>query len=375
MKLSFALLGGLFALASAHQCGTKPNADIKALHASLAANNGTRRRDQYRRPAGEPFQIPTFFHVITCGNQTTPGFCNGTVTVGNLTYPRMQTVVSPKAVEDQLAALNTAYAPAGFSFVLNDTAFVPAPQWRDLEILGDAEKAMKTALRRGDYATLNVYVTPIAPDAEAGSIVGYATFPGRASKAAFARDGVVVDSATLPGVDKPPFNRGMTLVHEVGHWLSLLHTFEAPDDADDEDPLAGCRGPGDYMYDTPAEGTSATGCEIGRDTCTGSIEAENTWSMPGPDPIHNYMDYSYDACLYEFTPMQVERMAEVYVDVRINYVEGTFEGPGPDEELEREAQEKAAQEKAARKKAAQEKAARKKAAQDKFIDRRPLPSK
>lgn len=85
------------------------------------------------------------------------------------------------------------------------------------------------------------------------------TLPDKADKRAFAVDGVVIDPNTLPGISAPPYNMGITLVHEVGHWLSLLHTFEGKNA--DTDELAGCKGNGDFIKDTPAEASAAFGCK------------------------------------------------------------------------------------------------------------------
>ena len=70
--------------------------------------------------------------------------------------------------------------------------------------------------------------------------------------------------------------------------------FAAPDTTEGR---RGCNAKGDFVDDTPPMRVPTRGCPEGKDTCR----------EPGLDPIHNYMDYSDDACYDQFTAGQVAR--------------------------------------------------------------------
>jgi hypothetical protein len=131
---------------------------------------------------------------------------------------------------------------------------------------------MKRQLRKGSYAALNIYFLK-----DLGSNMGYCYFPTSGAGAGTTtriRDGCTVLYSTVPGGSKTNYNLGHTVTHEVGHWMGLYHTFQG-----------GCNGVGDSVDDTPAQASASSGCPIGRDSCP---------NQPGVDPIHNYMDYSYE---------------------------------------------------------------------------------
>jgi len=193
-------------------------------------------------------------------------------------------VVTSQQVSDQMNILNSAFGGSSFSFTLvaitdtnNSTWFTAGPSTT-------AERDMKQALRQGGSNALNIYTTNMG-----GGLLGWATFPSSyASRPKM--DGVVLLYSSLPGGSAAPYNLGDTATHEVGHWMGLYHTFQG-----------GCQKNNDYVSDTPAERSPAFGCPIGRDSCTGVRNY-------GLDPIQNFMDYTDDSCMDEFSAGQVARM-------------------------------------------------------------------
>ncbi len=139
----------------------------------------------------------------------------------------------------------------------------------------------KDAWNTSDY--LNIWVCNIS-----GGILGYAQFP---NSGASNEDGVVCDYAYFGDVGATyPYDKGRTATHEVGHWLNLRHIWG--------DATCGT----DYVSDTPTQSTSNGGCPSFPSTSNCSGNGSNG------DMFMNYMDYTYDACMYMFSSGQKTRM-------------------------------------------------------------------
>ncbi len=130
---------------------------------------------------------------------------------------------------------------------------------------------------------LNIWVCNLG-----NGLLGYAQFPGGPAKT----DGVVVLHRAFgtTGTARPPFNKGRTATHEVGHWLNLRHIWA--------DTL-GCGG-SDFVADTPNQ----AGPNYGSPTFP-RVSCQNG---PNGDMFMNYMDYVDDPAMVMFTPGQVARM-------------------------------------------------------------------
>ncbi len=208
--------------------------------------------------------IPVYFHVIRSSSGA-----------GGVTTTQ---------INAQISELNKAFAGAGFSFTLAGVDYTNNDQWYTCSTAG-CESKMKSALRKGTASALNFYTNNMGQ-----GLLGWATFPWSYANSP-KMDGVVVLQSSLPGGSTNNYNEGDTGTHEVGHWVGLYHTFQG-----------GCTSPGDSVNDTPYEASGASGCPTGRDTC----------STTGVDPITNFMDYSYDSCMYEFSAGQDSRALSMW---------------------------------------------------------------
>lgn len=174
-----------------------------------------------------------------------------------------------------------------YRFWLASVRVVKNDTWYHAVGNSKADRTMRRKLHRGGAHSLNLYLTRPGSPGDFSGILGYARFPWQYKSPNRGLDGVTVSVDGLPGGRAAGYRSGDTLVHEVGHWMGLFHTFQG-----------GCEGRGDHVADTPAEAEPSFRCQVGRNTCR----------APGVDPVRNFMNYSYDSCMNHFTQGQVDRM-------------------------------------------------------------------
>lgn len=176
-------------------------------------------------------------------------------------------------------------ASIGIRFVLDQVIrkSTTKSSWRTND---DMKKSSRGGINPTSPTTkLNMWVCTLS-----NGILGYAQFPGGSSST----DGVVILNTAFgrTGTAAAPYGKGRTATHEVGHWLNLRHIWG--------DATCGS----DLVSDTPTHNTANYGCPAAghKSTCTGT--PVEMWM--------NYMDYTYDECMYMFSAGQKSRVMATF---------------------------------------------------------------
>ncbi len=263
------------------------------------------------------YSIPVIFHVIHGGqsvgsypnisqaqinsqiNILNNDFAGTGLNVGNISTTAFGSLLSNCNVQFCLAQKNPAGATLAepgierISYVANSwadpTSFATTTTFRNY-----IETTVKPNTIWDPALYLNLWISDVNSSV---GLLGYATFPpgstlpGLSSGLGTATtDGVWCWSKSIGDVGtlSPPFDKGRTATHEIGHWLGLRHIWG--------DAACG----NDFCNDTPNQQQENTGCPTyPHVTCSNG---------PDGDMFMNFMDYSDDACMYMFTLDQRDRI-------------------------------------------------------------------
>ncbi|MFN0016323.1 MAG: M43 family zinc metalloprotease, partial [Saprospiraceae bacterium] len=162
-------------------------------------------------------------------------------------------------------------------------------------IMETQDLPLKNLNRWNPHHYLNVWlVRSVTSQSSGPGVAGYAYFP---SSHGTDIDGIVMEAQFFGSNEA---DNGV-LVHEVGHYLGLHHTFEGGCTNND------CAKDGDRVCDTPPDQSTAwLPCGTPANTC--STDAQSGFSSDQPDMTINYMDYATLACYNAFTAGQSDRM-------------------------------------------------------------------
>ena len=222
------------------------------------------------------FLIPVVFHVITDGNgqgHVSAAQVRSQIDILNEDFRAKKGTGVDSMIEFALATTApNGRSTNGITYTSNATWFQDSGQYYN-------------NLAWDPHRYLNIYTN------NGGGTLGYVPSLPQAGLVGQKSDRIVLrwDTVGRNASYGPPFHLGRTATHEVGHYLGLWHTFER------SCGNSTCYSSGDTLCDTNTESAPHWGCTPSSSCSTA-------------DPIHNYMNYTDDQCMWEFTEEQSRRM-------------------------------------------------------------------
>ncbi len=280
-------------------CGTSDKSD-RTTPKSYKNNNVS-----YARIFRRERRIPLIFHIVGEKNNSFN--------------------IDENLIAQQVNLLNEAFSKIQVVFYVKEIKKYVNSKWYEAYADSDGYDKMVDNIITLPIKEINIIST------NQDSLLGRAIFPwddliGTKS------DHILLNENTFPGKNLGnEFFSGKTLIHEMGHYFGLFHTFhmEQYDESGNKvyhncDDLThnGCsedmedKYKGDLVDDTPAQKI----CHFFKCKHCGDNDCSGCDTCPdllGKDPVKNYMGYNPDSCMDHFTDGQYNRM-ETWLYTRRN---------------------------------------------------------
>ena len=296
--------------------GYSPNTDVKKLKMELANISS---KMYAKRGANGIVTLPVVVHVIYNG------------TVGN---------ISDAQIQNGITYLNEAFSGTGFfnkgletniRFKLAqrdpngiNTTGITRDQsvYTSMDMQNGADgkplddQNVKNINRWDPTSYVNIWIVNDVHEGTDPSVAGYAYLPNVLSVEPN-RDGIIMESEFFGSSEA----KSSVIIHEMGHYLGLLHTFEGGCTNND------CTVDGDGICDTPPVYFDNTySCTINKNSCTTDADDKSLNNPFRPialggtgdvlDYKQNFMDYSNFECYQSFSKDQGDRMYGVIANIR-----------------------------------------------------------
>lgn len=248
------------------RCGTMLAEEDYQLYASL--------RNHSKERSSERYYIPIAYHCIARSNGT------GVYRLRDLLTSHCQ--------------LNEAFDSLGFEFYIHSIDTIANTSYYEFSSysVGNTIKSQNNV-----PSVCNVYLNN-----DPNGVCGYATFPGSSLPGIFVKHGCFGPGST-------------TLIHEMGHYIGLVHTFETAYGIEFVNGT-NCSTHGDLFCDTPADFLDY------RWNCpyAGSDLDPNGDPYLGVIDEKFFMSYSDDDCMNRFSNEQKEHMRDVLPTQRASHL-------------------------------------------------------
>lgn len=213
--------------------------------------------------------------------------------------------VSNRNVNQALAELNRQMAPTAIQFYFKGTTIQRVPN--SMLFFGLSESNIpQYNLQYGATDALTIY-TALTTNYMGANVGGFTFISPQ------------IQEHNLIALSNGMLSDRKTLLHEIGHYFSLYHTFNNADaiQANDRELVtrnftelpprlsANCATSGDFLCDTPADPRGLPNANVSNCTYSGTaVDANGDAFLP---LVNNYMDYNFCGP-YAFTPEQIQRM-------------------------------------------------------------------